>query len=169
MRRRAWAWLLLVPACALVAVVVFSPFVLFHPQLSFAGSPDRFVDTVVRAGRSDARAALWLDNLFLVSWLVTVPRLLRVGLDRWAPESRRTVGLWMASPRLSVAAAVGALVGNALVLFASGKSQPSPFVTWAAAVVDAVAAGLFLIVLVALVALVIGPTSTQLLHRVRRT
>jgi hypothetical protein len=167
-RSRAWAWLLLVPACAFGVVVATSPFVLFHPQLSFAGSPDRFVDAVVRAGRSDARAALWIDNVFLVSWLVTVPRLVGAGLDRWAAEERRANALWMASPRLAVAAAVAGLVGNGLALFAAGKSEPPVVVTWSVAASGVVSLVLFVVAMVSLLVLVIGPTGRYLVRRDRR-
>lgn len=167
MRHRAWVWLLVVPVAVFSAVVVTSPFVAFHPQLTFAGRPDRFVETVVRAGRSDARAALWLDNLFWVSWLLTVPRLLRVGLERWAPEGRRMVAVWMASPRLAVAAGAWGLAGNALALFAAGKSQPPALVTWAIAVIGMVTVALVVVVVVALAVLVVGPTGAHVMRRSR--
>ena len=77
MRRRMWGWLLLVPAALFLAEIVTAPFSGFHQHLSFAGTPGRFAGTVVRAGRSNARAALWFDNVFVVSWLLVVPQLLQ--------------------------------------------------------------------------------------------
>src|SRR5687768_13544173 len=98
MRHRAWALLLVVPAAVFVVVVLTAPFPNFHQRLVTSGSRERFVAAVVRAGRADARGALWLDNVFVIAWLAVVPRLLRIGLVRWAPGPRHRLGPWRHAP-----------------------------------------------------------------------
>jgi hypothetical protein len=124
-----WGWLLLVPAVLFLAEIVTAPFSGFHQHLSFAGTPGRFAGTVVRAGRSNARAALWFDNVFVVSWLLVVPQLLQAGRDRWAPERRTMFGPWPVMPSVAVAAGLADLFENALALSIVGKSSPPLFAT----------------------------------------
>ena len=124
MRRRAWAWLLVVPAALFVLVSVSAPFATFHQHLYLSGTPQRFAATVVRAGRSNARAALWLDNVFALSWVLIVPRCLTAGLERWAPERRGLVPLWRAAPRVALLAGCVDLLENALALSQVGKTRP---------------------------------------------
>lgn len=157
MRQRGWGWLLLVPAAMAVVVSLRSPFGSFHQHLALAGTPDRFAATVVRAGRSDARGSLWLDNLFVLSWVATVPRLLRAGLDRWAPERRRMVARWRHAPRVALFAAAADLVQNALALALVGKRQPPTGLTLTLVCVTWIEWMLFAWALVAVAALVVGP------------
>ena len=157
MRSRAWGWLLAVPLALSLLVLALAPFRSFHQHLSLAGTPDRFAATVVRAGRSDARAALWLDNMFVLSWLVIVPRLMRAGLERWAPERRRLVTRWMIAPRIALFAGAGDLVQNVLALAMVGKRQPAAGLTLALVSVTWITWLLFVWAFVALLALVVGP------------
>ena len=157
MRRRMWGWLLLVPAALFLAELATAPFPGFQQHLSFAGTPGRFAGTVVRAGRSNARAALWFDNVFVVSWLVVVPRLLQAGRDRWAPERRTMFGPWPVMPSVAVAAGVADLFENALALSIVGKSTPPLFATLSLAVVGWVKVLLYGVSLVGVVGLVVGP------------
>jgi hypothetical protein len=152
-----WGWLLLVPAVLFLAEVVTAPFSGFHQHLSFAGTPGRFAGTVVRAGRSNARAALWFDNVFVVSWLLIVPRLLQAGRDRWAPERRTMFGPWPVMPSVAVAAGVADLFENALALSIVGKSSPPLFATLSLAVVGWVKVLLYAVALVGVLGLVVGP------------
>ncbi len=164
MRHRAWGWLLVVPATLSLLVVALAPFRSFHQHLSLAGTPDRFAATVVRAGRSDARAALWLDNVFVLSWVLIVPRLLRAGLQRWAPERRRMVTRWMVAPRIALFAAAGDLVQNVLALAMVGKRQPATAFTLALVSVTWITWLLFVWALVALLLLVVGPLVAPVLR-----
>jgi hypothetical protein len=156
-RRRAWAWLLVVPAAMFVLVAATAPFSTFHHHLYLSGTPQRFAATVVRAGRSDARAALWLGNVFALSWLLVVPRCLRAGLDRWAPERRRLVPLWRAAPTVALLAGCVALLGNALALSQVGKRRPPTGVTLAIASLTWTKWMLYAVALAGLMVLVIGP------------
>ena len=157
MRHRAWGWLVLVPVTMSMLVMALAPFRSFHQHLALAGTPDRFAATVVRAGRSDARAALWLDNLFVLSWVVIVPRLLRAGLERWAPERRRMVSRWMVAPTVALFAGAGDLVQNVLALTMVGKRQPATGLTLALASVTWITWLLFVWSIVAVLVLVVGP------------
>ena len=124
MRHRAWALLLLIPAALLALDVWASPFLGFHSHLVVDGTPKRFVATIVRAGRADARGSIWLDNVYLVSWLLVVPRTLRMGLDRWCPDRRRRFGWWSATPRLALLGGVLGLATNAVALSLAGRESP---------------------------------------------
>ncbi|TPW11700.1 MAG: hypothetical protein FD127_3082 [Acidimicrobiaceae bacterium] len=157
MRHRAWGLLVLVPAAMFVTVLVFSPFRSFHIDLYLSGTPARFAAVVVRAGRSNARGALWLDNIFVLSWLTLVPPLLRAGLQRWAPERRRVFGTWSYMPAIAVAAAVVDLVENALSLFLVGKARPPSAVTLAITTAAWSSWLLYALAVVGLGGLVIGP------------
>jgi hypothetical protein len=156
-RHRAWGWLLLIPATMAVLVAVLAPFPSFHQHLSLAGTTDRFASTVVRAGRSDARAALWLDNLFVLSWVLVVPRLLRAGSERWAPERRSMSTRWLVAPRIALAAGAADLVQNALALTMVGRRQPATGLTLALTGVTWICWLLFIWSLAAVCVLVIGP------------
>jgi hypothetical protein len=123
-KHRGWGLLLVIPAALWFAGVMTLPFESFHQQLVLSGTPGRFADTVVTAGRADTRAALWLDNLFVVSWLVVVPRLLREGLGRWGHERWRISGWWIAAPQVAFAAGALDLVGNGVSLYLAGKTDP---------------------------------------------
>ena len=157
MRRRAWGWSLLIPATMAVLVAVLSPFPSFHQHLSLAGTPDRFAATVVRAGRSDARAALWLDNLFVLSWVLVVPRLLRAGRERWAPERRSMSTRWSVAPTVALAAGTADLVQNALSLALVGRRQPATGLTLALTSVTWICWLLFIWSIAAVCVLVVGP------------
>lgn len=157
MRHRAWGWLLLIPGIMAVLVVVLAPFHSFHQHLDLAGTPDRFAATVVRAGRADARAARWLDNLFVLSWVLVVPRLLRAGCDRWAPERRRLVPRWRVAPKVALFAGAADLVQNVLALSMVGKRQPATGTTLTLTGVTWITWLLFAWSLAALLALVVGP------------
>jgi hypothetical protein len=169
-RRRAWAWLLVVPAVMFVLVAATAPFPAFHQHLYLSGTPQRFAATVVRAGRSNARAALWLDNVFALSWLLVAPGCLRAGLDRWAPERRRLVPLWRAAPMVALMAGCVDLLENALALSQVGKSRPPTgftltvaSLTWTKWMLYAVAlAGVMVLVIGPLVAPVVRPTMRRL-------
>jgi hypothetical protein len=156
-RQRAWGLLVLVPAAVFALVVINAPFSSFHLDLYVAGTPARFAATVVRAGRSDARAALWLDNVFVVSWLVTAPRLLRAGLVRWAPERRRSFGVWRATPMLAMAAGVLDLIENALSLALVGKLRPAAGTVLAVTTIAWTKWLLYAVSGTGLIALVVGP------------
>lgn len=157
MRRRIWGWVLLVPAALFFAVILTAPFSGFHQHLSFAGTPGRFAGTVVRAGRSNAREALWFDNVFVVAWSITVPLLLQAGRDRWAPERRTMFGPWSVMPKVAMAAGVADLFENALALSIVGKSNPPLFATLSLAVIGWVKVLLYAVALVGVVGLVVGP------------
>ena len=157
MRHRAWSLLLIVPAALLVITQLRAPFPAFHQHLTLAGTPERFAATVVRAGRSNARGALWIDNAFATSWLVVVPRLLRAGLERWAPERRRLGRLWLVSPVVAVAAGVADLVENAMSLFLVGKERPSTVLTLFVTTVSWSKLMFYALGVLALMALVVGP------------
>jgi len=156
-RRRAWGWLVLIPATMAVLVAVLAPFPSFHQHLSLAGTPDRFAATVVRAGRSDARAALWLDNLFVLSWVLVVPRLLRAGSERWAPERRAMLTRWLVAPTVALAAGAAGIAQNALALAMVGRRQPATGLTLALTSVTWICWLLFVWSLAAVCVLVIGP------------
>lgn len=156
-RQRAWGLLVLVPALLFVVVVFAAPYNAFHIDLYLSGTPDRFAATVVRAGRSDARASLWLDNVFVLSWWLIVPRLLRAGLMRWAPERRRSFGVWRATPMLAIAAAMLDFVENALSLASVGKLRPSPTMVLAVTAVAWLKWLCYMVAIAGLLALVIGP------------
>jgi hypothetical protein len=156
-RHRAWGLLVLVPAAMFIVVLIDAPYTTFHPDLYLSGSPDRFAAVVVSAGRSDARGALWLDNLFVLSWLAVVPRLLRAGLQRWAPERRRLFGVWVRMPAIALAAAVTDAFENALSLFLVGKTAPPTGVTLAIATLAWSKWLLYAVAVGGLVGLVIGP------------
>ena len=149
--------LLALPAAMFVVVATTAPFTAFHQHLTLAGTPGRFAATVVRAGRSDARAALWLDNVFVASWLLVAPRLARLGLERWAPERRRMVRWFRDGPRLAVLAGVADLAENALSLALVGKRRPPTGLVLALATITWVKFALYAAALLALVALVVGP------------
>ncbi len=168
MRHRAWGWLVLVPVTMSLLVMAFAPFRSFHQHLALAGTPDRFAATVVRAGRSDARAALWLDNLFVLSWVVIVPRLLRAGLERWAPERRRMVSRWMVAPTVALFAGAGDLVQNVLALTMVGKRQPATGLTLALVSVTWITWLLFVWSIVAVLLLVVGPLIAPVLRPAMR-
>ena len=156
-RHRAGGLLLLLPAAMFVAVIIAGPYATFHPDLTLAGSPGRFAAVVVRAGRSNARAALWLENLFVLSWVMVVPRLLRSGLQRWAPERRRAFGWWMHMPGIALGAGALGLVVNGLALFGVGKAQPATVLTLAIATLAWSRWLMSLTAVVGLLGLVIGP------------
>lgn len=164
MRRRAWGWLLAVPVLMLGLVLVRSPFPSFHQHLMLAGTPDRFAATVVRAGRADARAALWLDNLFVLSWVSVVPRLLRAGLERWAPERRRLVAAWRVAPRLALFVGFGDLVQNVLALALVGKRQPASGLVLGLVPITWIVWLMYLWCAFALLALVVGPLVAPVLR-----
>jgi hypothetical protein len=163
-----WGWLLLVPAALFLAELATAPFSGFHQHLSFAGTPGRFAGTVVRAGRSNARAALWFDNVFVVSWLLVVPRLLQAGRDRWAPERRTMFGPWPVMPSVAVAAGLADLFENALALSIVGKSSPPLFATLSLAVVGWVKVLLYAVSLVGVLGLVVGPLVAPVVRPVLR-
>lgn len=129
MRHRGWGLLLLLPAALFAAMLWRTPFSTFHSHLVFAGTPKRFAATIVRAGRADARGAIWLDNVFVLSWLLVVPRLMRAGLERWCPERRRRFGFWYLSPRFALIAAALAVVENVTALALVGKHTPPTLLT----------------------------------------
>jgi hypothetical protein len=149
--------LLALPAVMFVVVATTAPFAAFHQQLTLSGTPSRFAATVVRAGRSDARAALWLDNVFVASWLFVAPRLARAGLERWAPERRRMVRWWRAGPRLALAAGLTDLAENALSLALVGKRRPPTGLVLALTTITWVKWALYAAAVAALIALVVGP------------
>ena len=157
MRHRAWGLLVLVPAALFAMVVVTAPFELFHFDLSTAGSPGRFAAVVVRAGRSDARGSLWIDNVFVLSWLLIVPALLRAGVRRWAPERRREFGIWVHMPLVALAAGEADIAENVLSLFLAGKTSPPAALTLTVAVIAWAKWALYLVALVGVAGLVIGP------------
>ncbi len=168
MRHRRAAWLLVVPAGLLALVALTSPYPFFHQHLNLAGSPGRFAATVVRAGRADARAALWLDNVFAASWLLIVPAALRSGLRRWAPERRRLVPLWRAAPGVAAAAGVADLIGNGLGLYAVGLADPPTGVLLALTTLTWMTWLFYGVSTAALLALVVGPLSAPRLRPVVR-
>jgi hypothetical protein len=163
-RQRAWGLLVLVPALVFAVVLVAAPFTAFHLDLYLAGTPARFAATVVRAGRSDARAALWLDNVFVLTWVLTAPRLLRAGLVRWAPERRRSFGVWRATPTLALVAALLDLVENAVSLALVGKLRPASAMILAVSTIAWTKWLLYLVSVAGLVALVIGPLLGQVVR-----
>lgn len=165
MRHRAWALLLLVPTAVLVVAVLRAPFPTFHQHLSLAGTPDRFAATVVRAGRADARGALWLDNLLVVTFLAVVPRLLRIGLARWAPERRHQFGWWYLAPRCAVAAGVLDLVENGVALSLVGRQRPSTGLTLLVTTVCWAKWPLYVAAGVGVLGLVVGPVLMPVLSR----
>lgn len=168
MRQRAWALLLLVPAAVFAVVVFTAPFPAFHQHLYLSGTPGRFAGTVVRAGRADARAALWLDNVFVVSWVAVAPRLLRAGLERWAPERRRSHGVWRAAPTVAVLAGVFDLAENGLALALAGKLRPATGLTLTLATLSWSKSLLYAVALAGLVALVVGPLTAPVVRRTMR-
>jgi hypothetical protein len=137
--------------------VAGAPYPSFHPDLYLSGTPGRFAAIVVRAGRSNARESLWLDNLFVLSWLVIVPRLMRAGLQRWAPERRRLFGPWGRMPAVAIVAGTLDLVENGLSLFLVGKDHPSPVITLAIASIAWTKWILYVVSLAGIGALVLGP------------
>jgi hypothetical protein len=149
--------LLLVPATIFAVLVLRSPFGGFHHHLVLAGTPRRFVTTVVRAGRADARGAIWLDNVFVLSWALVVPRLLRAGLSRWAPERRHLFGLWGHAPRIALYAAATDVAENVLSLAIVGKPVPLSGFTVAIAVLAWTKWILYLGALIGVLGLVVGP------------
>lgn len=157
MRHRAWGLLVLVPAALFAIVVVTAPFESFHFNLSTAGSPGRFSAVVVHAGRSNARGSLWIDNVFVVSWLLIVPALLRAGVRRWAPERRREFGIWVHMPLVALAAGEADIAENVLSLFLAGKTSPPAALTLAVAVIAWSKWVLYLVGVVGVGGLVIGP------------
>jgi len=156
-RNRSWAFLLLVPAAIFAVLILRSPFGGFHHHLVLAGTPRRFVATVVRAGRADARGAIWLDNVFVLGWVLVVPRLLRAGLGRWAPERRHLYGLWCHAPRIALYAAAADVIENVLSLAIIGKPLPPTALTLAIAVLAWTKWILYIGALIGLVGLVVGP------------
>lgn len=168
MRQRAWGLLVLVPAAVFVVALIAGPYTAFHVDLSLAGTPDRFAATVVRAGRSDTRAALWLDNVFIVAWMLTVPRLLHAGLVRWAPERRRSFGVWRATPVMAALAGALDLAGNVLSLAMVGKLRPPTAVVLTVTTMAWVTWLCYLVSLVGLLALVIGPLLAPVVRRTMR-
>lgn len=164
MRTRAWGWLVLLPLAVGVAVVATAPFLAFHPDLVLAGTPGRFAATVVRAGRSDARTALWFDNVFAVVWLLTVPALLRVGRDRWAPQRRAAVGWWRHAPAVAVAAGLCNLVENSVALALVGKGRPGTWATLPLEVVGWTTIALSAVTAVGMLGLVVGPLTAPLVR-----
>ncbi len=164
MRRRAWGWLLVLPAVMALVVSTRSPFPSFHQHLGLAGTPDRLAATVVRAGRSDARGALWLDNLFVLAWVAVVPRLLRAGLERWAPERRRMPARWNLGPRVALFAGLADLVQNSVALALVGKQEPATTLTLALTAITWVTWALFAWSLLAVLALVVGPLTAPLVR-----
>ncbi|MGE3588416.1 MAG: hypothetical protein AB7L17_11895 [Ilumatobacteraceae bacterium] len=164
MRHRAWGLLVVVLAAVFVAVNLAAPFNAFHLDLYLAGTPPKFVATVVKAGRSDARAALWLDNVFVLSWLFIAPRLLRAGLVRWAPERRRSFGVWVATPTMAVGAAVLDLVENVFSLAMVGKVRPPTGLVLAVTTIAWTKWILYGVSIVGLVALVVGPLTAPVVR-----
>ena len=156
--------LLALPVAMFVVVATTAPFPAFHQQLTLAGTPGRFAATVVRAGRSDARAALWLDNVFVATWLLVAPRLLLIGLQRWAPERRRMVRWWRAAPQLAALAGMTDLVENTISLALVGKRRPPTGLVLALATVTWVKWALYAVAAAALVALVVGPLVAPVLR-----
>ncbi|MFZ4812338.1 MAG: hypothetical protein ACOYL9_13440, partial [Ilumatobacteraceae bacterium] len=157
MRRRSWGWLLALPAALATIVVLTAPFSGFHQQLLLAGTPGRFTAAVVRGGRSNARLALWLVNVFALAWLLTVPRAMRAGLERWSPERRRTVPLWLVAPSLAIAGGWVILAGNAVALFLVGKGRPPTVLVLLVACLGWARWLCMLVALAGVLALVIGP------------
>lgn len=168
MRRRAWGWLLAIPLALFLTVTLTEPFALFHLHLDLAGTPGRFAGTAVRAGRSDARAALWLDNVFAIAWLAIVPGLLQAGRDRWTPERRTMFGTWAMVPALAVAAGVADLVENLLALAAVGKDHPPLALTLVLVTVAWLKLLLYLVAVVGVFALVVGPLTAPWIRPVMR-
>lgn len=124
MQRRHRSLLAVAPLVLLVVVLATAPTRDFHLHLSLAGEPHRFAAVVADAGRSDARAALALDTVFVAAWLAVVPRLLRIGIAEWAPERRRIFGWWRHAPAVAIAAGVLDLAANALSVGAVGDATP---------------------------------------------
>jgi hypothetical protein len=160
--------LLVVPVVIGLLVATLSPFRSFHQHLGLAGTPDRFAATVVRAGRSDARGALWLDNLFVLSWVIVIPRLLRAGLERWAPERRRMPVRWRLSPRIALFAGLADLVQNSLALALVGKQEPASTLTLALTALTWTTWLLFAWSVLAVLALVVGPLVAPVLRPTMR-
>lgn len=157
MRHRAWGLLLLVPAVTIVMAIVTAPFPAFHQHLFVAGTPDRFAATVVRAGRADARGALWVDNLVVVIWMLIVPRLLRAGVERWAPERRRRFGFWRLTPACALAGGALGLIENMIALTMIGKVAPATAETLVVTTLAWTQLALYLATCIGLVGLVVGP------------
>jgi hypothetical protein len=167
-RHRAWAMLLVIPAAMFAVMRLTIPFSNFFQHLSLAGTPDRFAATVVRAGRSNARASLWIDNVFVLSWVLVIPRLLRIGSQRWAPERRRMHGRWRAAPRVALLAASVDLIENIFSLALVGKRQPSTGLTLTITTLAWVKWMLYVWALAALLALVIGPLLAPVIRPLMR-
>ena len=159
---------MLVPAAVFALVMVTAPFTAFHVDLYLAGTPGRFAATVVRAGRSDARASLWLDNVFVLTWLLTVPRLLRAGLTRWAPERRRSFGVWRATPALAGIAGLLDLIENGLSLTMVGYPRPATGILLAVTTIAWAKWLLYVVSGLGLVALVVGPLLGPVVRPVMR-
>ncbi len=146
-----------------------APFDVFHLHLTLAGTSHRFYETVVRAGRADARGALWLANVFAISWTLVVPRLLRTGLERWAPERRQQVGWWRRAPRVAVAAGVFDLIRTVAALTIVGKQAPRSAIAVLVTTAGCSAYVLYGAALVGVFGLVIGPQTAPLIRPAMRS
>ncbi|MEX1106701.1 MAG: hypothetical protein WEB78_10915, partial [Ilumatobacteraceae bacterium] len=155
-------------AALFVLVAATAPFATFHQDLYLSGTPQRFAATVVRAGRSNARGALWLDNVFALSWLLIAPRCLRAGLERWAPERRCLVPIWRAAPTVALLAGCVDLLENVLALSQVGKRRPPTGFTLAVASLTWTKWMLYAVALAGVMALVVGPLMAPVLRPLLR-
>lgn len=164
---RWWGLAGLIPLVPFVAIGAWvSPGDL--PRLSFAGTPDRWTLAAADGDLGDGRIALVLDLAFLSSFAVIGFLLLREGHRHWAPARRRGDRfIWRHM-------AVVAVVAGALDLLETSAQlvwlddQPSTIVTHTLAVLAWWKWIAYLVALVGLFGLVVGPALAPVIRRSMR-
>jgi hypothetical protein len=162
---RWWVLAVFVPLVPLVASGVVAGASL-QVRLSFAGTPARWSGVVADATveLSDIRTALALDLAFAVSFAVVGYLLMRTGLRWWAPERRRLFGWWRALPSAAIAAGVLDVIQTTGRLVWLDDAAPPSAATHLIAAIAWWTWAAYLVALVGVFGLVIGPTLAPVLR-----
>ncbi|MGB0114216.1 MAG: hypothetical protein WBP59_13415 [Ilumatobacteraceae bacterium] len=134
-------------------------------RLYFAGTPERWLAVVGSAGDlGDLRLAMGVDLAFASSFAVVGYLLMRTGLRHWAPDRRRRFGYWRVLPYTAVVAGVLDLVETSGQLIWLESTAPPSAVTLVIAVVAWWKWIAYIVALVGVFGLVIGPALAPILR-----
>lgn len=178
---RWWGLAVLIPLVPFFAIGAFVP-AGYLTRHYFSGTPDRWgqaaaglptqggwvmytpgaeADGTVQWSEivlSDARTALWVDILFLTSFAVIGFFVLRSGCRHWAPIRRRgDRGIWRFMPYVAIAAGVLDLIETGAQLIWIDAANPSTIVTHGVAIVAWWKWVAYVVALVGVFGLVVGP------------
>ncbi|MFT6292671.1 MAG: hypothetical protein ACJAR2_003288 [Ilumatobacter sp.] len=117
----------------------------------------------------DARAALWVDMVFLSSFAVIGFLLMRAGHRHWAPERRRGHrGIWRFMPYVAVAAGVLDFIETGAQLIWIDAANPASFITHSVVIVAWWKWVAYVVALTGVVGLVVGPGLAPIIRPVMR-